>query len=369
LVSSTDVFVIGGGPAGLAMAIAARQRGLRVAVADGMQPPIDKACGEGLMPDGLAALERLGLQLPLEQAYPFRGIRFLSRTLTADAPFPAGENGLAARRTVLHRLMLERAAQVGADLFWRRTVSGITPDGVHVGKDFVRARWIVGADGTNSRVRRWAGLEAGYPPRLRYAFRRHYRVTPWTDHMEVHWGDRCQGYATSVTPELVCIVMVSHDPKMRLEDALKDLPWLSARLARAEAVTPEKGAVTGNRRLKRVWRGNVALIGDASGTVDAITGEGLRLGFNQAIALAECMEAGSLGSYQQAHDQLTLRPRLMARLMLALDGRPGLLHRTLQVFQQHPEVFRSLLALHVGALPPQQLVRDGLTLGWGFITA
>ena len=58
---------------------------MRVIVADGMQPPIDKACGEGLMPDGLAALERLGIQMPLEQARPFRGIRFLSKARSADA--------------------------------------------------------------------------------------------------------------------------------------------------------------------------------------------------------------------------------------------------------------------------------------------
>jgi flavin-dependent dehydrogenase len=185
LVNATDVFVIGGGPAGLAMAIAARQRGLRVVVADGMQPPIDKACGEGLMPDGLAALEQLGLQLPLEQAYPFRGIRFLSRSLSTDALFPSGGVGLAARRPVLHRVMMDRAAQVGADLLWGQTVRGIASDGVRVGNDFVRARWIVGADGSNSRVRRWAGLDASYRPRLRYAFRRHYRVAPWTDHIAV----------------------------------------------------------------------------------------------------------------------------------------------------------------------------------------
>ncbi len=351
------------------MAIAARQRGLRVAVADGKQPPIDKACGEGLMPDGLTALERLGLQLPLAEAHPFRGIRFLSHELSTDALFPAGGFGLAARRTVLHRVMTERAAQVGTDLLWGRAVTGVSADGVHIGKDVVRARWIIGADGSNSRVRRWAGLEAGYRPRLRYAFRRHYRVAPWTDHMEVHWGERCQGYATAVSDEQVCVAMASHDPSFRLEDGLKQLPWLSARLQGAEAVTTERGAVTGNRRLKRVWRDNVALIGDAAGTVDAITGEGLGLAFSQAVALAECIEARDLSPYQKIHDRLALRPLLMARLMLTLDGRPRLQHRTLQVFRKRPELFRRLLALHVGALPPRDLVWDGLTLGWGLITA
>ena len=45
MMTTTDVFVIGGGPAGLATAIAARQRGFDVVVADGAQPPIDKPCG------------------------------------------------------------------------------------------------------------------------------------------------------------------------------------------------------------------------------------------------------------------------------------------------------------------------------------
>jgi flavin-dependent dehydrogenase len=366
---STDVFVIGGGPAGLAMAIAARQRGLRVVVADGMQPPIDKTCGEGLMPDGLAALDRLGLQLPLAEASPFRGIRFLSHARSVEAFFPGEESGIAVRRTVLHRVMAERAQQVGAELLWGRAVMGITPDGVQVGSDFVRARWIVGADGSNSRVQHWAGLEHCYRPRLRYAFRRHYRVAPWTDYMEVHWGERCQGYTAAVNHDEVCVAITSHHPRLRLQEALKELPWLSARLRNAKAITTERGATTGNRRLKRVWRRNVALVGDASGTVDAITGEGMGLAFRQAVALAECIETGNLVAYQKIHDRLALRPRLMGRLMLTLDGRPRLQHRTLQVFQKHPEVFRRLLALHVGALPAQKLVWDGLTLGWGLITA
>ncbi len=55
---TTDLFVVGGGPAGLATAIAARNRGWSVIVADARKPPLDKACGEGLLPDGVAAVLR-----------------------------------------------------------------------------------------------------------------------------------------------------------------------------------------------------------------------------------------------------------------------------------------------------------------------
>ncbi|MGA2744293.1 MAG: FAD-dependent monooxygenase [Candidatus Sulfotelmatobacter sp.] len=377
---TTDVFVIGGGPAGLAAAIAARARGFRVLVADGAQPPVDKACGEGLLPDGRAALEQLGIHVPLADAHPFRGIRFVSTALSADARFPGDSCGIAVRRTSLHRLLVERAAQLGAGLLWSTAVAGISSEGVHlrnrvgsrVDERMVRARWIVGADGSNSRVRRWAGLDHlnnhGRQPRLRYAFRRHYRVAPWSDHMEVYWGDRCQGYATAVSSEQVCVALASHDSSLRVEEGLRALPRLQERLAGAQAVSAERGALTGNRTLTRVWRGNVALIGDASGTVDAITGEGLGLAFSQAVVLARCFESGDLRRYQTEHRRLARRPLWMARLMLTLDQRPWLQHRTLQVFQTRPEVFRRFLEMHVGALPPIHALRDGLSLGWGLLT-
>ena len=151
--NSTDVFVIGGGPAGLAAAIAARQQGLRVAVADGAKPPIDKACGEALMPDAIAALERLGVAVPASDAFRVRGVRFLSTALSAHADFPYGCGGLSIRRTTLHRIMTERAAGLGVDLLWQSVVTGISGAEVQLGDRTIRTRWIeIGRASCRERV-------------------------------------------------------------------------------------------------------------------------------------------------------------------------------------------------------------------------
>jgi len=369
LPDSTDVFVIGGGPAGLAAAIAARQAGFRVMVADGGTPPIDKACGEVLMPDAIAPFERLGFSLPASGASLLRGVRFLSSELSAEAAFPRGSCGVSIRRTALHGMMSARAAALGVNLLWQTAVTGISRDEVHLGQRKIHTRWIIGADGAHSRVRRWASLDTHSRTKLRYAFRRHYRMLPWTDRMEIYWGAHSQGYATAVSHEEVCVAVASHDPALRLNEALLGFPALHARLRGAETTSTERGSISANRKLSRVWRENVALLGDASGTVDAITGEGLGLAFSQAVALAECLKSGHLAGYQAAHRRLSRRPLLMARLMLTLDGRPRFQKRTLQVFRRRPEIFRHLVALHIGNLSPFHLALDGLNLGWGLLTA
>jgi flavin-dependent dehydrogenase len=265
--------------------------------------------------------------------------------------------------------MIERAAALGVDLLWQTVVTGISHEGVRLGERAIPARWIVGADGVNSRVRRWANLEAHSRTGLRYAFRRHYRVQPWTDRMEIYWGAHSQGYTNPVSNEEVCVAVASSDPELRLDESLLAFPELSARLRGMEMSSAERGSVCANRNLKRVWRGNVALIGDASGTVDAITGEGLGLSFSQAVVLADCLRSGSLAGYNSAHRRVSRRPLLMARLMLTLDGRPGFQRRILHAFRKRPEIFRRLLALHIGSLSPFHLALDGLTLGWGLLTA
>jgi menaquinone-9 beta-reductase len=152
-----DLLVVGAGPAGLATAIAARQFGLNVMVVDGRRPPIDKACGEGLMPDGVPALLSLGVQPANREAVPLHGIRFVSGGLSAEARF-AGAPGLGIRRTVLQGLLVERAAGLGVAMRWGTRVDSIDAGCVSLGGDAVTYKWIVGADGQNSRIRTLAGL-------------------------------------------------------------------------------------------------------------------------------------------------------------------------------------------------------------------
>jgi menaquinone-9 beta-reductase len=334
-----DVFIVGGGPAGLAAAIAARLKGFDVVVADAAQPPIDKTCGEGLMPDSLQALGQLGVVIDPRQSFAFRGIRFIGDGGTVAADFPR-HSGIAVRRIRLHQALIDRAQEVGVKLLWRTRVKGI---------DDIQARWIVGADGENSRVRRWANLDAVRSESRRFGFRRHYRVRPWTDYMEIYWGPSCQMYVTAVAPDQMCLALITRDPHLRLDAALPLFPDLARSFRGAPALSEERGSVTVTRRLKRIYRGRTVLIGDASGSVDAITGEGLGLAFRQALALSDALLAGNLEQYQVAHRRIRRRPAFMAQLMLALDRFPGLRPGVLRTFAAKPVIFERLLAVHVGA--------------------
>ncbi len=364
----TDVLVIGGGPAGLAAAIAARIKGFDVTVADGAKPPIDKACGEGLMPGTMAALRELGVAICPGDGQIFRGIRFLDAATLVEASFSRA-SGFGVRRTVLHQKMVERAQECGITLLWNTPVAGLSSDGAILGDTEMKARWIIGADGIHSRVRRWIGLEAKARQEMRFAQRRHYRVKAWTDCMEIHWSQGAQAYVTPLSNEETCVALISRDPRMRLEDAWKEFPKLSGCLRQAKPSSAERGAVTVTQRLGQVYRGNVALTGDASGSVDAITGEGLGLSFHQAIALADALSNEKLESYQRAHRQLARRPNTMGRLLLLLDRYSSLRKRALRCLAAEPELFTRLLAAHLGESAPRFLAATSLRFGWQFLTA
>jgi 2-polyprenyl-6-methoxyphenol hydroxylase-like FAD-dependent oxidoreductase len=176
-----------------------------VVVADSARSPVDKACGEGLMPNGVAALERLGVTLADDDVFPFHGIRFIDGDFHAEAAFP-GISALGIRRTII--------------------------------------------------------------------------------------GERA------------------------------------------------------------------ALLGDASGSVDAITGHGLSTAFQQAVALAEALAPNDLRSYRAAHRRIGRLLRMMARLLLLMSDAPWVRRRALTALRSRPEVFHWLLGVHVGAFAWQLVAAD-----------
>lgn len=369
LKEKADVFVVGGGPAGLASAIVARQKGFSVTLADGAEPPIDKPCGEGLMPDTLDALAALGVRLRAGVGYPFRGVQFIQRDRRAAADFPKG-CGTGIRRVLLHELLAKKAEEGGVQLLWNTPVTGISSEGVHLRGQVVAARWILGADGGGSRIRKWSGLDFNRFRTQRFATRRHYRVRPWSHFVQIHWGERAQAYVTPIAEEEVCVVMIAE----RLEDAqferaLADMPELAERIRGAQQHGRERGAITLMHSLRRVSSGNVALVGDASGGVDAITGEGMRLTFQQATAVAEAMVAGNLRIYEKAHRDMLVRPMCMGGLILQLGRSATLRARMLRVFSENPKLFAQMLLIHAGRGTPVKVLLAGAQLGWDFLAA
>jgi flavin-dependent dehydrogenase len=366
---STDVFVVGAGPAGLSAAIAARQKGFEVVVADGSAPPIEKPCGEGMMPETLAGLRTLGVELGAAEGHRFSGICFVQEGACVAADFPQGL-GIGLPRSILHERMVARAEECGVQFRWKSPAAGIDQEGVQLVTGKVRARWIVGADGQGSRVRRWGGLDEAKRNQVRFASRRHYRVKPWSSHMQIWWGQHAQAYVTPTGREENCIVLMSDTPGRPCFDvALEEWPELRARLANAQLASRERGAITSMRSLRRVQNGNVALVGDASGSVDAITGEGLRMAFQQATTLADAMVNGDLTSYEQAHRALGRRPMLMGDLMLWLGRNPRIRRRVVCAMQSRPDLFARFLATHVGTTDPKSLLSAGAQLGWQLLHA
>jgi menaquinone-9 beta-reductase len=361
--SAFDVLVIGGGPAGLAAAITCAREGMSVVVVDPAHPPVDKACGEGILPDGVCELREFGVLLA--KSAPLRGIQFFSDNCEVKAEFANGD-AAGVRRTVLHDALRIRAAELGVELCWGSRVEELANAVARIDGGECSYRFAVIADGQHSIWRDRVGLEGEVRlRRQRFGFRRHYRMAPWSDFVEVHWGEGAQMYITPVAKDEVCIALLTSDQHADFDQELTKFRVVAQRLQGAEPCSKLRGAICASRRLSHVTNGRVALIGDAAGSVDAITGDGISIALHAAKALALAIRKNDLSSYEDAHRQIMRRPRQMGELLMTMDRNPRFRRRAMAAMSRHPEMFAKFLGLHTGAIRVSDFgVKNAMVLGW-----
>lgn len=330
-----DLLVAGGGPAGLVTALLAARRGLSVTVLEPRASPIDKACGEGLMPAAVELLAGLGVDVP---GLPFRGIHYADATRGVDALFRGGP-GRGVRRTALHASLADAVAKTGVEVV-PRTAENVVQDADGVSVAGFRARYLAAADGLHSPIRRGLGLQRPSRGPARHGLRQHYAVAPWTDLIEVHWTPGAEAYVTPVAPGLVGVAILT-TARGPYADQVARFPTLAAHLA--DPVGGVRGAGPLRQRVASRVAGRVLLVGDAAGYVDALTGEGLAVAWASAAELIACVAADRPGDYERRWRQASRRYRLLTGGLLWARNRPLLSRAIVPAAARLPGAFATIV--------------------------
>ena len=368
-----EVVVVGGGLAGCCAALGLAHRGHLVRVLERQSLGREKVCGEGLMPHGVEALRRLGIDV---QGIPFRGIGYTVDDARAVADFPDGLTGLGVRRRDLDAMLL-RAVQshpnIQLDVNSRvRKVTG-TPGAMVVHAEAeIRARAVVVADGLNSPLRKQLGLEKPRTGRPRYGARRHYLLAPGKSEGERVEVIALRGYELYITPTgvgevNVAVLLESQAAKSLkgnlgpgLDALMRQSPRVQSLLEGATPITDPMLCGPLRRTSKARAAPGVVLVGDAGGFLDGITGEGMALsalGAEIAVdVLSASLHSGDLSArtlmaYDRRYSKRARQVIWLTEIILWGIRHRRLARQVVRNLGKHPELFGQVLAVNVDRAP------------------
>jgi flavin-dependent dehydrogenase len=272
---------------------------------------------------------------------------------------------LGIRRLALAEAMLARAREVGANVRERCAVVGhrVHGSGVTISTESgdVHASLLVGADGLSSPLRRAAGLDQSSSGPRRFGLRQHFLLPPWSPFVEVHFSPGIEAYVTPVGKGRVCVAFLWEDGRVHASNdvaaMLERFPALRARLVGAPVDSRPIGAGPLERRPRARTARRFALLGDAAGSVDALTGDGVSLALMGAAALANELPAAlqengvgaALARYDRAVGNACAPYVRLARLLLFVARRPALRRLVVRGLARAPLIFERVLASHASA--------------------
>ncbi len=306
----------------MAAAIEARLSGLLAVVVEPRSGIIDKACGEGLMPGAIPLLARLGV---FPKGRDLAGVTYRSGGHAVSHRFSSGV-GKGVRRTELHGSLRSRSEELGV-VFVEASVGSVTETESGLvascsNGNSIQGRYLIAADGLHSSIAKAAGLVKVLSPRRskRFGIRQHFHVEPWSEFIEVFYTKTAEVYITPVSEDQVGVAVLG--PKSTdFEQTISSIPELAGRLRGASPASQRSGAGSFPQLTTARTKGRILLVGDASGYVDAITGEGLRLGFAQARVAIECILSDKPASYEKAWRRVSRDFRVLTQgLILAANS-------------------------------------------------
>jgi 2-polyprenyl-6-methoxyphenol hydroxylase-like FAD-dependent oxidoreductase len=298
------IAIVGGGPVGLFLSIKLSMRGYHVDLFEKGSWPIDKVCGQGLMPTGVNELKEIGLDFEIHNDYyPIKSIEYFDEHKNIKGNLPS--IGMGVFRNVLSSKLYAKAKSISAIKLHENTfvhnighVNSHSRVFLELGVDKKLRKefdYIFCCDGMNSRTRKLMNLNKSNFIQDRMGARLHYDISPWSESVEVYWGSGVEAYVTPISNCRVEIAFLWFGDRLSkgpfLEERLLDLfPILKEKVANLSSIGDFRGYGPFSYSSKKINDQNIFFVGDSYCFLDGITGEGLSLGFKSATIISNSFE-------------------------------------------------------------------------------
>ncbi len=393
---TTDVLVVGGGPSGAATAYWLAQAGHEVTVVERKEFPREKTCGDGLTPRAVHQLREMGLLDQIATHHRFDGLRAIAHGITLELEWPAHpiypSYGYVVRRRDLDQLVAEHAQKAGAVVYTStEAVAPLLEDGFVRGAivkrkadggigGAIRARYVVVADGANSRFGRALGTSRNRDFPQGMAIRGYYESPrhdePWIESdmdLRDRNGKSLPGYGW-IFPVgdgtiNVGVGLLSTFKDFKSVNTSHLLDEYAATAPGYWEISPDKAtcAPTGGRLPMGGSVGPKAgptflVVGDAAGTVNPFNGEGIDYAYETgryaADVLGEALisrDGSVLQTYPRLLDEEYGLYFKVARLFAKVIGRPMLMRELTRVGMHSRTLMEWVLRIMANLLRPDEI--------------